>query len=245
MRVKDKINLGRDGLEKYGPITIVAFGDSVTHGALGPGEINYETVYYNRLKQKLNAYKSYMPVNVINAAIGGTSAKASLKRMDKQVLIHEPDLIIVCFGLNDVNGTLEDYIEPLREIFAKSLASGAETVFMTPNMLNTYQHPNTSSVHFDYAAKTAEYQNGGRMDKYIYAAVDLAKEMGVTVVDCYSMWKDLAKTEDVTVKLVNYINHPRAEMHELFADALFNAIMSEGEPSAKVDNDTMYKVVGV
>ena len=245
MKIRDKIKLGRDCLEKDGPITIVAFGDSVTHGALGPGEISYETVYWNRLKQKLNAYKSYMPVNVINAGIGGTSAKASLARMDRQVLAHNPDLIIVCFGLNDVNGSLEDYIEPLRQIFARSLAFGAETVFMTPNMLNTYQHPNTSSVHFDYAAKTAEYQNGGRMDKYIYAAVDLAKEMGVTVVDCYSMWKELAKTEDVTVKLVNYINHPRAEMHELFADALFNAIMSEGEPSARVDNDTMYKVVGV
>ena len=34
MKIKDKINLDRDGLIKYGPITIVAFGDSVTHGAL-------------------------------------------------------------------------------------------------------------------------------------------------------------------------------------------------------------------
>ena len=245
MRIKDKINLGRDGLEKYGPINIVAFGDSVTHGALAPGEINFETVYYNRLKQKLNAYKSYMPVNVINAAIGGTCAKASLARMDSQVLKHEPDLIIICFGLNDVNGTLENYIEPMREIFAKALASGAETIFMTPNMLNTYQHPQTASVHFDYAAKTAEFQNSGRMDKYIYSAVKLANEMGVTVVDCYSMWKELSKTEDTTEKLVNYINHPRAEMHELFAQALYDAIMSDEKPAVKVDDDTMYKVVGV
>ena len=163
MKIRDKIKLGRDCLEKDGPITIVAFGDSVTHGALAPGEVNYETVYWNRLKQKLNAYKSYMPINVINAAIGGTSAKASLARMDKQVLQHEPDLIIVCFGLNDVNGTLEDYIEPLREIFGKSLASGAETIFMTPNMFNTYVHENTAKQHYDYAHKTAEYQNCGRL----------------------------------------------------------------------------------
>ena len=240
MKIRDKIKLGRDCLEKEGAITIVAFGDSVTHGALGPGEINYETVYYNRLRQKLNAYKSYMPVNVINSAIGGTSAKASLARMDKQVLAHNPDLIIVCFGLNDVNGSLEDYIESLREIFTKSLASGAETVFMTPNMLNTYVHENTSKVHFDYAHKTAEYQNGGRMDKYIYTAVDLAKELGVTVVDCYSKWKELAKTEDTTALLVNYINHPTADMHELFAEELFKALIDE--PSDDGENDsTMYR----
>jgi len=240
MKIRDKIKLGRDGLEKEGAITIVAFGDSVTHGALGPGEINYETVYYNRLRQKLNAYKSYMPVNVINSAIGGTCAKASLARMDRQVLAHNPDLIIVCFGLNDVNGSLEDYIEPLREIFTRSLASGAETVFLTPNMLNTYVHENTAKQHYGYAHKTAEYQNNGRMDKYIYTAVELARELGVTVVDCYSRWKELAKTEDTTVKLVNYINHPTAEMHELFAEELFKALI--GEPESEGENDsTMYR----
>ena len=240
MKIRDKIKLGRDCLEKDGPITIVAFGDSVTHGALGPGEISYETVYWNRLKQKLNAYKSYMPVNVINAGIGGTSAKASLARMDRQVLAHNPDLIIVCFGLNDVNGSLEDYIEPLRQIFARSLAFGAETVFMTPNMLNTYVHENTAQVHYAYAGKTAEYQNGGRMDKYMDAAVALANEMGVTVVDCYAKWKEMSRTEDITVKLVNYINHPTAEMHELFAEELFKAVI--GEPSVGTENDsTMYK----
>jgi lysophospholipase L1-like esterase len=240
MKIRDKINLGRDCLEKEGAITIVAFGDSVTHGALGPGEINYETVYYNRLRQKLNAYKSYMPVNVINSAIGGTSAKASLARMDRQVLAHNPDLIIVCFGLNDVNGSLEDYIEPLREIFTKSIASGAETVFLTPNMLNTYVHENTSKQHYDYAHKTAEYQNNGRMDKYIYTAIDLAKEMGVTVVDCYSKWKELAKTEDTTAMLVNYINHPKAEMHELFADELFKALIGDPAVDGEIDS-TMYR----
>ena len=49
MHIKDKILLDQKGLEQYGPITIVAFGDSVTHGALN-GEINYETVYWNRLR---------------------------------------------------------------------------------------------------------------------------------------------------------------------------------------------------
>ena len=34
MHIKDKVLLDRFGLEKEGPITIVAFGDSITHGAL-------------------------------------------------------------------------------------------------------------------------------------------------------------------------------------------------------------------
>lgn len=47
MKIKDKINLDFDGLVENGPINIVAFGDSVTHGAVASGEISYETVYHN------------------------------------------------------------------------------------------------------------------------------------------------------------------------------------------------------
>lgn len=53
MKINEKINMDYDGLVKNGPITIVAFGDSVTHGAVADGEINYETVYWNRLRKKI------------------------------------------------------------------------------------------------------------------------------------------------------------------------------------------------
>ena len=60
-------------------------------------------------------------------------------------------------------------------------------------------------------------------------AVALAGEMGITVCDCYAQWKELSKTQDTTMLLANYINHPTKEMHELFAQALFEAIMGEEE----------------
>ena len=109
MKIKDKLWMDRAQLEQEGPITIVAFGDSVTHGALEIDVTNYETVYWNVLRKKLLEVRDYVPINVINAGIGGTTATASLQRMDKQVLAHIPDLVIVCFGLNDVNRPLEDY----------------------------------------------------------------------------------------------------------------------------------------
>ena len=111
---------------------------------------------------------------------------------------------------------------------------------MTPNMLNTYVPDDTPKEHYDYAHITAEYQNSGKMDKYIYSAVDLAKDIGVTVCDCYSEWKELSKTKDTTMLLANRINHPTPEMHELFADKLYEAIMGEGE-NIKSSDSTMFK----
>lgn len=229
MKIADKIYLDRKGLEKEGPINIVVFGDSVTHGAFR-GYINYEAVYWNVLKQKINAFRDYVPVNVINAGIGGVTAKGSLCRLESQVLSHSPDLVIVCFGLNDINGTLSDYLSALEIIF-KKCKEHCDTVFMTPNMLNTYVADDTPEEYMEYAQKTADYQNNGKMDLYITSAIALARGNGITVCDCYSMWKKLSKTQDTTKLLINRINHPTEEMHKLFADALFETIFQTADNS--------------
>lgn len=241
MLIKEKINLDVQGLVKNGPITIVAFGDSVTHGVLAPDEINYETVYWNRLKKKINNLNNYVPVNVINAGIGGITAKWSVDRMDSQVLSHNPDLIIVCFGLNDVNSPLEEYLDSLQVIFDKGLKSGAEVIFMTPNMLNTSVAEDTPKQYYEYAIKTAQMQNEGKMDLYMENAIKLAEKMGVKVCDCYKKWKKLSETQDITYLLVNRINHPTQEMHELFAQSLFEMIFDGVDTVKKSDNSTMYE----
>lgn len=41
MHIKEKILLDRTGLEQYGPINIVIFGDSISHGAVD-GYNDYE-----------------------------------------------------------------------------------------------------------------------------------------------------------------------------------------------------------
>ncbi len=239
MKIKEKINLDYEGLKAHGPINIVAFGDSVTHGAVGAGEIFYDTVYHERLKAKILAVKNYVPVNIINAGIGGITAKDSLDRIDSQVLCHNPDLVIVCFGLNDVNRPLDEYIDSLRTIFERCSAV-CDVIFLTPNMLNTYTADDTEEKYREYSQKTAELQNGGRMDLYMESAVKLAKEMNISVCDCYAKWKELSKTQDTTMLLANRINHPTREMHELFAQSLFDMIFDEKCEGTDAES-TMYR----
>lgn len=240
MTIKEKLQLDKMGLLAHGPINIVILGDSVSHAAFLDYH-DYDAVYWNVLRNKLYAVRNYVPINMICASVGGTTAKDALPRLSRDVLCHRPDLVIVCFGLNDVNGSLEDYLSSLREIFTRCRASGSDVIFLSPNMLNTsVDKENTPSVYLDYAHKTAEMQNGGRMDTYIYGAMDLAREMGIAVCDCYSEWKKLSEVQDVTCLLANRINHPTEEMHVLFADKLFEMIMSDGGVSKKND-DTMFK----
>lgn len=224
MNIKDKINLDYNGLVEQGAVNIVVFGDSVTHGALGPDEINYETVYWNQLKKRINGVRNYIPVNVINSGIGGITAAASLHRMERDIFSHHPDLVIVCFGLNDVNGSPDEYLASLKRIFTECKDREIETIFMTPNMLNTYVADDTLEELKEYAAKTAEMQTSGRMDMFMQKAVELAENIGIKVCDCYKKWKELSESCDVTMLLANRINHPIKEMHTLFCDSLFEII---------------------
>ena len=239
MKVSEKINMDKPGLLNNGPINIVAFGDSITHGAFN-GYNDYEAVYWNLLKQKLNKFRDAVPVNVINAGIGGASASSSLYRIERDVLSHHPDLVIVCFGLNDISEELSQYLSSLKTIFSECTASGAEVIFMTPNMLNTYVADDTPKKWLYYAAQTMVWQNEGRMDKYISEAIRLCKEMDVTVCDCYKEWKTLyEKGVDTTLLLSNRINHPTEEMHKLFADMLFDIIIPEKDSKVAESINTM------
>ena len=58
MRIKEKINLDMKGLIEHGPITVVAFGDSVTHGAFNTGEIDQDRVYHRVLARKISAVRA-------------------------------------------------------------------------------------------------------------------------------------------------------------------------------------------
>ena len=224
MKIKEKLFLTQEELAIYGSINIVIFGDSISQGCL-VRHIDYDSVYWNRLRKKLNAIRDFVPVNMICSAISGITATESVPRLEKQVLCHEPDAVIVCFGLNDVNGPLEAYLRSLRIIFKRCTKAGAEVIFMTPNMMNTYVADDTPAKYLEYAHKSAEMQNNGKMDLYISEAIKLATEMGITVCDCYSKWKELAKTQDVTMLLANRINHPNEEMHSIFAESLYEILI--------------------
>lgn len=208
-------------------VTAVFFGDSVTHGYFESyenmhGTTDYNLVYHKQLKNKINHYFPNTKFNVINAGVGGDTAAIALNRIEKDVLSHSPDLVCVCFGLNDINGNIDEYVTALKDIFAKLQTVDADIIFMTPNMLNTAV---TSDVLKGYAKTTADYQNNGKMDDFINAAIQLCNKCSVMVCDCYSKWKQLHKLGvDTNTLLANRINHPSRQMHGLFADELFNTI---------------------
>lgn len=227
MRITERLRQQEAGLQVHGAINLAFLGDSITHGFFEDGVVDFQAVYHAQLRRLLEQESTCTPINMINAGIGGTTAAQALPRLERDVLCHHPELTVVCFGLNDVNGTVEAYAHALTAIFHTLLHSGTEVIFMTPNMLNTYvDEAHTTPSLLDYARKTCAYQTSGKMDAMMDAARQCAAACGVELCDCYQQWQHMAaQGVDTTQLLANRLNHPTRDMHKLFAQELYKRII--------------------
>lgn len=221
-----------------GTPVIAFFGDSVTHGAFECLEnealsctFDFNAVYHNQLRNMLLEVNPWLPVSIINAGVAGDHAVASLSRLDRDVIAHKPHLCVVNFCLNDVMSVaLEDYLAALREIFTRLRAAGIPPILLTPNMFNTYSHPETVACFVEFSKLTAQTQKAGTLTVWVNAARDLAREMDVTIADAHAVWQRLEQEgRDLTMLLSNRINHPTREMHKVFAEAIFHVLDNDIE----------------
>jgi acyl-CoA thioesterase-1 len=215
---------------------IVFLGDSVTEGCFelfASGDRfdtvrDPEAVYHHKLKKLWEEKYNDIPLDIINSGIGGDNVNGGFARLEKDVLKYNPDVVVVCFGLNDVcagRGNLQNYISKLDSIFTRLLNENIRTIFMTPNMMNTYVDASIIDSAKEIAKQTANMQNDSTFDLFIDSAKELCKSKGIMVVDAYAKWKHMYKEGIDTTKLLsNLINHPTREMHNLFAELLIEVL---------------------
>lgn len=81
-----------DKLPMDGEETIIAFGDSITEDAQG---------WFSILKHVLEISTEKADFNFINAGISYNTTSEALRRIDRDVIIHEPDWVFVALGTFD------------------------------------------------------------------------------------------------------------------------------------------------
>jgi len=225
------------------PILIACLGDSVTHGCFdlnikGPGQVDtvYDPMsgYAAKLESRLRALYPAAAASVLNAGISGDGAPNGLKRLERDVLCHKPDLVTVNFGLNDagspnVEEGIAKYAAAMGEIFDRVLASGAECILVTPNRMCAYvDYAVTDEVARSIAESCTRTQNEGILTRYVEAAKAEAAKRNIPVADAYKRWQALEKAGvDTTQMLSNHINHPTKDAHNIFVEALMDVLFAE------------------
>lgn len=120
-------------------VLYVAIGDSVTQGCMELGRNEHEQIYPQLLKQRIEQRFPATVFNVINSGVSGDSAHGSRKRWHRDVLMLQPDLVSIKFGLNDAHQG-EQGLAPYRAAITELIQSirsetEADILLMTPSMM--------------------------------------------------------------------------------------------------------------
>lgn len=212
------------------PVLIIPFGDSVTQGCMEIDVIDHAGVYHNQLKRKLEAEYSQTTFSVINAGVSGASAESSLVRLERDVIRHHPDLVILGFCLNDACAGLEKlgcFEQNIRRMVSEIREkTSADIILLTPNFMALVETFRIAEAHKPYAPTILACQNQGVLKTYVERLRELAMELALPLADVYAEWEKLQSSGvDTTALLCNGLNHPDAERQQLIAETIFTLIM--------------------
>lgn len=226
--------------ESGNQLRVVCLGDSVTAGVFelirtgsqffGGYVYDVPSAYPARLEIILREKYGY-DAAIYNAGVSGDTVDEGMRRLERDVFPRDPDIITVCFGLNDV--CLDDtelYKLQLSELFEaiRLWKPEVKIVFLTPNMLATYIHEDTKDDYVNYAMASGNVYitESGMLDGYMEAARQVCAKYDIPVCDAYARWKQIyAEGTDITELLATHVTHPSREMHQVFADMLAGTML--------------------
>lgn len=212
------------------PVTIVAFGDSTT-AVRGSTK-----VYVSVLQEELRN------VRVLNAGVSGNTTEMGRKRFEQDVLMHQPQIAIIQFGINDSavdvwktppaakpRVSLEHYEANLRHFVQTLKSKNALVVLMTPNPLCW-----TPKLREMYGKPPYQPENvdgfNAPLVPYCEAARRVAREEGADLLDLQQVFVEQAKKRGVTVdSLLSDGMHPNNVGHRIEADLLRERILAQAK----------------
>lgn len=232
-----------DGLQRFGDklrrdptawrdrnMIIVAFGDSVTQGLTVTPRMIGEEVFHAVLRRELTHRFAERTFTTVNAGVGGDTAVGALERVQADVIDHHPDLVTICFGLNDsCDGEvgLDPFEHSLNEIVVRLRKEGVGVILLTPNMMPTRPSSQVDPNYRHSLEPYIERGTSGLFDRYVERIRRVAGRTATPLADAYAEWKRREENgEDMTQHLVNGLDHPDAEGHRIFAYLLLEIILA-------------------
>lgn len=214
------VTFGKSAAAAAPPVRVVCLGDSVTK-AVRPGVEPHQT-FCALLQKELSSAEQ--AVEVVNSGVGGNTTADGLSRFDRDVLAHEPQGVVLMFGLNDSwidagksasRLTVEQYRDNLKQMIDRLKSRGVQVVLMTPN-------PAIAPMY--------EPERNRTLKPYVEAVRRLAREEQLELVDVYARFGELGLEGADLNSLFTDAMHPNPAGQQLIADLLapkLRAIVTE------------------
>lgn len=164
--------------------TVVFLGDSITQQGAGPGG------YVTLVREAISAARPDSEIQIIGAGIGGHKVPDLEERLDRDVLKHDPDVVVIYIGINDVwhstrgEGTeLQRYRQGLKDLLQRCQDAGARVVLATPSVIGE-KHDATNELD-------------SMLEEYASVSRETAQQAGVTLLDLRKSFIDYLRHYNV------------------------------------------------
>ena len=204
--------------EQPAAITMVTLGDSITKGVRDG--VSAEQAFAHVVEQQLQGQA--IAARVINVGIGGERTDQALMRLD-EIIAHRPRLVTVMYGTNDSyvdrghsdsRLTLDAYRGNLKKIVSQLLLSGIEPVLMT--------EPRWA----DDATDGRGENPNRRLEPYMAACRDVARQCDVPLVDHFAHWTKAEKNGQKLREWTTDGCHPNPRGHQEMAATMLGVLLA-------------------
>jgi acyl-CoA thioesterase-1 len=188
-------------------VRYVALGDSVTAGWLEHGVLDSDAAYPALFRRRLAQLFPHAMISALNGGLGGDNTEGVIGRLERDCLRHDPHLVTVCLGLNDMRRG-----EAYRETFRNNLAaivtriraeSAADVLLITPN------------------TRGDTPEDDGILTEFVRAVRAVGRDQDVGVADVHAVFQGAIRMGASPADLLsNRVSHPTRAGHEVFVNAL-------------------------
>lgn len=184
-------------------VNIVCHGHSVPSGYFDTPTVDTFHAYPHLLHRLIKERYPTAVVNMIVTAIGGENAVAGAARFERDVLTHQPDVVLIDYALNDrgVAGVRDAWSRMIR----LSQERGVKVILCTPTWDVTYT---TQSP--EWQALLNETEQVRR----------LADEFSVGLADNFAAFQRQVHQPDDLAQYLSHWNHPSYAGHMLAAEEI-------------------------
>jgi lysophospholipase L1-like esterase len=204
-------------------LKIVFYGDSITEGCNASGHYNVAPNmprFSEMTAARLKNHYGYddTDITVVNTAVGGWLSDNGKGELTSRVLDHQPDIVVLGFGMNDgtfgipddVFGNNIDFM--VRKI--KNTLSDCEIILISTMLPNPDA---TTQSNGDYLKKQKDYQS---VLYEIAAGYD-----GVAVADVTAVHEHLLSRKDYCDMTGNNINHPNDFLIRIYTQVILSNLI--------------------
>ncbi len=186
-------------------LSIVCYGDSITYGYTPFTGQKVKNPYPETLASLLQKNRNGKPVTVLNEGVPGWTTENAVLFIENRVLQHNPDLVILMFGINDSIQKIgvEKYRQGMIQIIRRLKKENIKILLLSPTPILSWKNE--------------------ELKPYTKRAVDIAMDENIAFVDIHTHFMENYSEDERRIMLPDTV-HFKDQYYPMIAQIIMGSL---------------------